>query len=164
MSEFNLHNLREEHLAINFLQSLITIFFCLIIVIIVALSLFVIEYKEENSSKVRIEYVTGYYSGILNVSDQNSLRIEHKITLLKNLYYRKWKMVNLLNDIHQIFSNDINLNKLQIKNSSIVFEGASSSPISIANMLILLHNSRVLFNPVLISNEHDHFIVNVNVA
>jgi hypothetical protein len=60
MSEFNLHNLREERLTINFLQSIITIFGYLIIVITVALLLFMIEYEKESSSKARIKYLIGY--------------------------------------------------------------------------------------------------------
>lgn len=162
MSEFNLHNLREERLTINFLQSIITIFGYLIIVITVALLLFMIEYEKESSSKARIKYLIGYYSNIVNIKDESSPLLEQKMILLKKLYYKKYKIVNLLNDINQMFSNDISLNKLQIKSSIVVLEGTSSSPVSIANLLILLHNSRVLFNPVLISNEHNHFIVNVD--
>lgn len=162
MSEFNLHNVREERLTINFLQSIITIFCYLIIVITVVLLLFMIEYEKESSSKARIKYLIGYYSNIVNIKDESSPLLEQKMILLKKLYYKKYKIVNLLNDINQMFSNDISLNKLQIKSSIVVLEGTSSSPVSIANMLILLHNSRVLFNPVLISNEHNHFIVNVD--
>ena len=144
MSKFNLHNLQEEQLTINFLQSIITILCYLIVIVVIGVSLFMIEYEQEDLFKARIEYLTGQYNEVIKINDKSSPLLEQKIFLLKNLYYRKWKIVNLLNDIHKILRDDINLNKLQIKYSTIIIDGAASNPVSIANMLILLHNSRVL--------------------
>ena len=118
MSKFNLHNLQEEQLTINFLQSIITILCYLIVIVVIGVSLFMIEYEQEDLFKARIEYLTGQYNEVIKINDKSSPLLEQKIFLLKNLYYRKWKIVNLLNDIHKILRDDINLNKLQIKSQS----------------------------------------------